>query len=68
MRTVEELGQRAGHREDCSFRGWNLHMPTSPNVAQEFAVQSNIGALIIPYTILGAPYYNYSIMGPKTLF
>ena len=29
---------------------------------------SNIGAFIITYTISGAPYYNYSIMGPKTLF
>ena len=27
-----------------------------------------IGALIISYTIKGVPYYNYSIMGPKTLF
>ena len=25
-----------------------------------------IGALIITYTILGPPSYNYSIMGPKT--
>ena len=28
-------------------------------------VFSNIGALIITYTILGVPYYNYRIMGPK---
>ena len=28
----------------------------------------NIAALIIAYTILGVPYYNYSIIGPKTLF
>ena len=28
----------------------------------------NIGASIITYTILGVPYYNYSTMGPKTLF
>ena len=27
-----------------------------------------IGALIITYTILGVPYYKYTIMGPKTLF
>ena len=26
------------------------------------------GAYIITYTALGVPYYNYSIMGPKTLF
>ena len=26
------------------------------------------GALIVAYTVLGVPYYNYSIMGPKTLF
>ena len=25
-------------------------------------------ALIITYTVLGVPYYNYSILGPKTLF
>ena len=29
--------------------------------------QSNIGALIITYTILGTPYYKYSIMYLKTL-
>ena len=23
---------------------------------------------MITYTILGVPYYNYSMMGPKTLF
>ena len=28
----------------------------------------NIGASIIANTILGAPYYNCRIMGPKTLF
>ena len=28
----------------------------------------NTAALIISYTILGVPYYNYSIMGPNTLF
>ena len=28
---------------------------------------SNIGALIITYTILGVPDYNYSIQGPNTL-
>ena len=26
------------------------------------------GALMITDTILGVPYYNYSIMGPKALF
>ena len=28
----------------------------------------SVGALIITYTILGVPYYIYSIMGPETLF
>ena len=28
----------------------------------------NIEALMITYTILGVPYHNYGIMGPKTLF
>ena len=27
-----------------------------------------IGASIIPNTSVGVPYYNYSIMGPQTLF
>ena len=27
----------------------------------------NIGVLMITYTILGGPDYNYSRMGPKTL-
>ena len=30
--------------------------------------RSNIRAEKITNTILGVPYYNYSIMGPKTLF
>ena len=34
--------------------------------SQELGV--NIGASIITYIILGVPYYNYSILGPKTLF
>ena len=29
---------------------------------------NNTGALIITYTILEAPYFNYSIVDPKTLF
>ena len=29
---------------------------------------SNIGAEIINNTVLGAPYSNCSVMGPKTLF
>ena len=40
-----------------------LLMKTLPTV-----VCYNIGALIITDTILGVPYYNYSIVGPKTLF
>ena len=28
----------------------------------------NIGALVITNTILGVPYYTYSITGPETLF
>ena len=27
-----------------------------------------IGTLIMTYAIVGAPYYNYSTMGPETLF
>ena len=29
---------------------------------------TNIGALIMTYTILGVPYCDYSPMGPQTLF
>ena len=36
-----------------------------PRVAPE---PITIGALIITYTILGAPYDNYSIIYPKALF
>ena len=32
------------------------------------ATQVTIRALLITYTILGAPYYKYGIMGPNTLF
>ena len=32
------------------------------------SLHPNIGALIVTYTILEIPYFNYSIMGPKTLF
>ena len=28
---------------------------------------SNIGALIISNTLVGVPYYNYSMMGPETV-
>ena len=28
----------------------------------------NVGALIITYSILGVPYYNYSVVGPKAQF
>ena len=28
----------------------------------------NRGAYIVTNTIVGVPYYNYSIMGPQTLF
>ena len=28
----------------------------------------SIGALVVTQTILGVPYYNHSITGPKTLF
>ena len=28
----------------------------------------NIGTSVVAYTISGVTYYNYSIMGPKTLF
>ena len=31
-------------------------------------MQDNIGALIITSTVVGVPYYSYSIMGPQTLF
>ena len=31
-------------------------------------IDAHIGALISTYTILGGPYYKYSIMGTKTLF
>ena len=31
-------------------------------------LEVHIGALIVTYTILGVPYYKYSIMGPKTVF
>ena len=33
-----------------------------------WATTFTIEALIIAYTILGVPYYNYSIMGSTTLF
>ena len=39
------------------------------HLARTSWVQANIGALIITYIILGVPYYyNYSRMGPETLF
>ena len=44
--------------------------PETPNNPRTLKVliKLNIGAQIITYTILGVLYYNYSIMGPKTLF
>ena len=34
--------------------------------AAKLSLQTTIGALIIAHTILGVPYYKYSIMGPKS--
>ena len=31
-------------------------------------LRCNIGAYITTNTILGVPYYKYSVMGPRTLF
>ena len=39
----------------------------SENLCSVLVQPCTIGALIITYTILGVPYYNYSIMGPKLL-
>ena len=33
-----------------------------------FNIRVHIGASIITYIILGVPYYNYGILGTKTLF
>ena len=33
-----------------------------------FAVAHNIEVMLITYTILGVPYNNFSIMGPKIIF
>ena len=41
---------------------------TCSNSATCCHLPSNMGALVITHTILGVPYYSYSIMGPKTLF
>ena len=52
---VKDIEWRAG---GSCWRG--NQESTSPSL------HDNIGALTITYTILGVPYYNYSIMGPKT--
>ena len=52
--TIEENGLEGG--EDCSV---NL---------QRESVDKLTWVFIITYTILGAPYQNYGIMGPQTLF
>ena len=58
----ERLEQKA-----YSIRLSTLSMSTSPSCP--CACAHTIGALIIiTYTILGVPYYTYSIMGRKTLF
>ena len=40
----------------------------SQNKVPRIVGNSHIGALILTYTMLGVPYYSYSIMGPKALF
>ena len=53
-----------------------LRWATTLNLVQAFLVakvgglraSSTIGAYIITKTVLGLPYYNYSTMGPKTIF
>ena len=42
-------------------------IPRALNLAPkfQFAESRNVGALIMTNTILGVPYYKYSIMGPQ---
>ena len=52
-------------------RRWRLgEAAKAEEVAEEssYSLGINIGALINTYTILGVPYYNYSIICPKALF
>ena len=42
---------------------WLLRWARTPET-----FRGTIGAQIITNTILGAPYYNYTTIGPKTLF
>ena len=43
-----------------AFGRWQTTSPAK----QLGLAKLNIGALIVTYTILGVPYYNYRIMGP----
>ena len=54
----------SGLREDCcNSIGGMVELCNG-----EVACLVNIGALIITYTIVRVPDYNYCMMGPKTLF
>ena len=57
------LVAQAGRRESCQL----IAMVADSALCLE-QTNSNLGASIITYIILGAPYYIYSIMGPETLF
>ena len=58
MDTLYTFGDTITHHKTESVHFWGLMNSAT----------KNIGAKIIANTILGVPYYNYSILGPKTLF
>ena len=55
----EKEGERGEERERAREREREKEIALLVNL-----VRPNIGALIITYTIVGAPYYNYSIIYP----
>ena len=54
--------KEAGTDEGLRFRDKGL------GVRKLHKIVDTIGAFMITCTILGVPYHNYSIMGPKALF
>ena len=66
-----------GRRLKIPLGGWQVSLfvtmtwlasETGALAYQGLAHGCNVGAEIITNTVLGVPYYNYSMMGPKTLF
>ena len=62
----ESSGEEAEKEKKTWVKAWRAALPRMWSQSHEET--STVGALITTYIISGVPYYNRSIMAPKTLF